>query len=62
MTLLKAKSLVPTRSDHEMERDVNVRYMSFEAAIDLFQQYYSNSKDKPIGYRVTDHGIEIVYD
>lgn len=48
-------------SDCEIkEMCANIRFMSFESACDLFARHL-NINDLPIGYRVTDQGIEILY-
>lgn len=62
--IFKTKSLVSHFSDSELERVgcASIRFISFEAAIQLFRKEYNlmELKDKPIGYRVTDQGIEII--
>jgi uncharacterized membrane protein len=39
-------------------------FISFEGAIQLFRQAYNKMelKDAPIGYKVTEQGIEIIVD
>lgn len=65
MRALKSKSLVSHKTDFEIENGGHfIRFISFEAAIQLFRQQYGlmELKDKPIGYRVTEQGIEIIMD
>ena len=65
MRALKSKSLVSHKTDFEIENGCHtVRFMSFEAAIQMFREQYGlmELKDKPIGYRVTEQGIEIIMD
>jgi len=59
----KAKSLVPHKTDEQIERECgSTRFISFESAIQMFRQQYNlmELKDAPIGYRVTEQGIEIL--
>lgn len=61
----KSKSLVSHIRNREIEDGCYpTRFISFEAAIQLFRQTYGfmELKDKPIGYRVTEQGIEIIQD
>jgi hypothetical protein len=65
MRTFKSKSLVSHKTDFEIENGCHtVRFMSFEAAIQMFRQQYGlmELKDSPIGYRVTEQGIEIIQD
>jgi hypothetical protein len=65
MRTFKSKSLVSHKTDFEIENGCHsVRFISFEAAIQLFRQQYGlmELKDSPIGYRVTEQGIEIIQD
>lgn len=49
-------------SDEEIETKCGtVRFMSFERACNLYSDDAYDIKDRPIGYRVTDQGIEILY-
>jgi len=64
METYKAKSLVPNKTDAEIKNGCHtVRFMSFESAIQLFRQEYNlmDISNKPIGYRVTEQGIEIIF-
>lgn len=59
----KSKSLVSHKTDFEIENGCHyVRFISFEAVIQLFREKYNlmELKEKPIGYRVTEQGIEII--
>jgi len=63
MKIFKAKSLVSHKTDKQIQEDiVSIRFISFEAAIQLFREKYNlmELKEKPIGYKVTEQGIEIV--
>lgn len=63
MQTYKAKSLVDYKTDYEIKNgNHTTRFISFEAAIQLFREKYNlmELKNKPIGYRVTEQGIEIV--
>jgi hypothetical protein len=65
MKTYKSKSLVSHKTDEQIEREGGVtRFISFESAIQLFRQHYGlmELKDAPIGYRVTEQGIEIVFE
>lgn len=64
MNILKSKSLTEGISDEQMGKQCGaMRFISFESAIQLFRQEYNlmELKDKPLGYRVTEQGIEIFY-
>jgi len=64
MQTYKSKSLTSEYTDREIENGCHtIRFISFEAAIQQFRQQYNlmELKDKPIGYRVTEQGIEIVF-
>jgi hypothetical protein len=59
----KAKSLSSELTDEQVKfGSFTTRFISFEAAIQLFRKEYNlmDLKEKPIGYRVTDQGIEII--
>jgi hypothetical protein len=61
----KSKSLVSHKTDYEIETGCHsVRFISFEAMVQLFREKYNlmELKEKPIGYRVTEQGIEIIQD
>lgn len=63
MKPFKSKSLVTHKTDEQIEKGCfTTRFISFEAAIQMFRQQYNlmGLKDKPLGYRVTDQGIEII--
>lgn len=65
MEVFKVKSLDPNYSEREIEVGCHsTRFISFEGAIQLFRQQYNlmGLKDKPIGYRITEQGIEIIQD
>jgi hypothetical protein len=65
MTVYKAKSLVPNKTEFDIKNGCHVtRFISFEAAIQMFLEKYNlmQEKDKPIGYRVTEQGIEIIHE
>lgn len=64
METFKAKSLVKEKTDWEIKNGCHTtRFISFAAAIQLFREKYGlmSEKDKPIGYRITEQGIEIVH-
>lgn len=63
MKTFKSKSL-----SHLSDKDIEnmcgtTQFISFESAIQLFRDYYKlmSLENKPIGYRVTEQGIEIIY-
>ncbi len=63
MQSFKTKSLKQGISDSDIENGCrSTRFISFEAAIMLFRERYNllDEKEKPIGYRITEQGIEIV--
>ena len=63
MKTFKTKSLTPEKTDEQIEREYGAtRFISFEAAIQLFREKYNlmELKEAPIGYRVTEQGIEIL--
>lgn len=63
MQIFKAKSLDKNIPDDRMTKKYGpTRYLSFEHAIQIFLQHYKLTKpeDAPIGYRVTEDGIEIL--
>lgn len=63
MITYKIKSLVSNKTDFEIKNGCHTtRFISFEAAIQLFRQQYNlmDLKNQPIGYRVTEQGIEII--
>ncbi len=64
MNIFKSKSLVSHISDEKVGHNGGaMRFISFEAAIQLFRERYNlmELKDKPLGYRVTEQGIEILF-
>jgi hypothetical protein len=64
MKKFKVKSLTPNVTSEQMENQVSsARFISFEACIQLFRQEYRlmELKEQPIGYRVTEQGIEMLY-
>jgi hypothetical protein len=65
MNMFKSKSLVSHISDEKVGQNGGaMRFISFESAIQLFRERYNlmELKDKPLGYRVTEQGIEILFD
>jgi len=63
MKAFKSKSFVAHKTDQQIaEGCYTTRFISFEAAIQLFREKYNlmELKEKPIGYRVTEQGIEII--
>lgn len=62
MNTYKAKSLVQEKTDFEIKNGSHVnRFISFEAIVRNFNEQY-NITDKTIGYRVTEQGVELVYE
>ena len=60
--IFKSKSIVPEKTDWEIANGTHaLRFISFEAIVKLFKEKY-DIKDKPLGYRVTEQGVEIVTD
>lgn len=61
MLTFKSKSLSNEFTDDNISRSTSAtRFISFEAAIRDFTEKY-NINEKPIGYNVTEQGIEILY-
>lgn len=63
MTTFKGKALKPEYTDEQIKTMCGVtRFISFGACIDLFREKFklTDSKEDPIGYRVTEQGIEIL--
>lgn len=62
MIIFKTKTLAPEIVSEQEVKDncFATRFISFETAIHDFQKEY-NIEDKPVGYRVTKQGIEILY-
>lgn len=62
MITFKTKTLAPEIvSEQEVKNNgFAIRFISFEAAIHSFQERLM-IEDKPVGYRVTEQGIEILY-
>lgn len=62
VTIFKAKSL---KKDAFTDKDIEnkcgeVTFISFESLIRDFHKHYGLTKE-PIGYRVTEQGIEMIY-
>jgi hypothetical protein len=63
MQTFKSKSLVPHKTDNDIKNGCfSTRFISFETAIQMFRKEYNLTelKNAPLGYRVTDQGIEII--
>lgn len=62
MPIYKTKSLDKSRTDKEVEQIgcVGVRFISFERAIQETNKL-NGITEKPIGYRITEHGIDVLY-
>lgn len=63
MKNFKCKSLSHL-TDKEIENNCfTSRFMSFESAIQLMRERYNlmELKNQPLGYRVTEQGIEILF-
>ena len=61
MEKFKTKSLSPEYTDVNVNRlTCSTRFISFESAIRSFSENY-NITEKPVGYNVTEGGIEILY-
>lgn len=61
MAIFKSKSLTKDLTDEETKKvGFSTRFISFESAIRLFQEEL-NVKETPVGYRVTEQGIEMLY-
>jgi uncharacterized membrane protein len=62
MKVFKSKSLVPYKTNEQIKNECStVRFISFEACIQLFREKYNlmELKENPIGYRVIEQGITI---
>lgn len=65
MKTFKTKSLVSYKTDEEIASGCfTSSFISFEVVIRLYRQLYDKMelKDQPIGYRVTEQGIDIIMD
>ena len=63
MKNFKIKSL-SYLTDNQIENECfTSRFISFESAIQLMRETYNlmDLKNKPLGYRVTEQGIEILF-
>ncbi len=63
MVVFKAKSMTPEKTDEQIKNECgSTRFISFESAIQMFRQQYNLMalEHAPIGYRVTEQGIEIL--
>lgn len=61
MESFKTKSFSAEFTDENILRQTGVRrFISFEAAIRNFSERY-NIDEKPVGYNITEQGIEILY-
>jgi len=59
----KAKSMTPEKTDEQIKRECGVtRFISFESVIQMFRKECNlmGLEHAPIGYRVTEQGIEIL--
>ena len=58
----KTKSVVPEYKDEEIRSTLgSTRFISFEAAIQMFYDRFPRIEERHVGYIVTEQGIEIVY-
>ena len=67
MVIYKGKSFYPNKISDEQIKELRTgvrKFISFEGAITLFRQYYNQMgiEHQPSGYRVTEQGIELIYD
>jgi hypothetical protein len=63
MAVFKAKSMTPEKTDEQIRTECGTtQFISFESAIQIYREHYNLMalEHKPIGYRVTEQGIEIV--
>ena len=63
MVVLKAKSMTSEKTDEQIRTEFGTtKFISFESAIQIYRDYYNlmGLEHKPIGYRVTEQGIEIL--
>jgi hypothetical protein len=63
MAVFKAKSMTPEKTDEQIRTECGTtQFISFESAIQIYREHYNLMalEYKPIGYRVTEQGIEIV--
>ena len=59
----KAKSMTPEMTDEQIkDKCAVIRFISFESAIQLFRKECNlmGLEHAPMGYRVTEQGIEIL--
>ena len=59
----KAKSMTPQMTDEQIkDKCAVIRFISFESAIQLFRKECNlmGLEHAPMGYRVTEQGIEIL--
>lgn len=58
----KAKPLASELTDFKIKDGCfAIQFISFEAAIRDFCEKYNRDDRKPVGYRITEQGIEICY-
>ena len=63
MATFKTKSLNPAYSDKDIEtRCFSVSFLSFERAIKASLASEGHTGKEPVGYRVTEQGIEIIWE
>ena len=62
MEIYKTKSLISNIKEEELKPS-HIRFVSFESAIQLMRQAHNlmSLENAPIGYRVTEQGIEVLY-
>lgn len=63
VVVYKAKSMTPEKTDEQIKNECgSTRFISFESAIQMFreQSKLMALEHAPMGYRVTEQGIEIL--
>lgn len=63
MAVFKAKSMTPEKTDEQIRTECGTtQFISFESAIRIYREQYKLMalEHRPIGYRVTEQGIEIL--
>lgn len=59
---LKIQVMNPNNTEFEIACGVATKMLSFETAIELFSKQSGGRKKEPVGYRITNNGIEVIYE
>lgn len=63
MKIYKSKSLTKDKTDKEIENEFGKRrFIHYETIVDIIHNKYTEDGESiPVGYKVTDEGIQIIY-